>query len=202
RRRHARLRRAGHALQRRDDVRRLLAGPPSLRPHQRGRRRVPARGEPAVLVLRIGRADLRGRGLRRLAGRVVRVGSARRAGAPSLPRRPRPRADGGHAPVRARADLPALARRLGARRALVAAGAVLAAAVLAWLLPLIWLSGGLYAYVGASTQLYGSVVLPTSVLGGSLDITFAQARYLLESVIVGLGPLAFAFFALPFHVRR
>ena len=87
---------------------------------------------------------------------------------------PRPR--GRHAPVRSRADLSALARLRGARRALVAArrrrrrGAH-AAAVLAWLLPMIWLSGGLAAYVAASTQLYGSVVLPTSVLGGSLDVT-------------------------------
>ena len=87
-------------------------------------------------------------------------------------------------------------------RRVAAAGGVLAAAVLAWLLPTIWLSGGLAAYVAASTQLYGSVVLPTSVLGGSLDVTFAQARYLAESVIVGLGPLALAFVALPAYVRR
>ena len=87
-------------------------------------------------------------------------------------------------------------------RRLLAAGGVLACAVLAWLLPMIWLTGGLGAYVGASTQLYGSVVLPTSVLGGSLDITLAQARYVAESVIVGLGPLAVAFFALPIYGRR
>jgi Dolichyl-phosphate-mannose-protein mannosyltransferase len=87
-------------------------------------------------------------------------------------------------------------------RRVAAAGGVLAAAVLAWLLPTIWLSGGLAAYVAASTQLYGSVVLPTSVLGGSLNVTFAQARYLAESVIVGLGPLALAFVALPAYVRR
>ena len=93
---------------------------------------------------------------------------------------------------------------LGVRswRRVVAAGGVLSAAVLAWLLPTIWLSGGLAAYVAASTQLYGSVVLPTSVLGGSLDVTFSQARYLAESVIVGLGPLALAFVALPAYVRR
>ncbi len=87
-------------------------------------------------------------------------------------------------------------------RRLLAAGAVLAGAVLTWLLPVIWLTGGLQAYIAASTELYGSVVLPTSVLGGSLDVTFAQARYLAESVIVGLGPLALAFFALPFYARR
>src|SRR5262249_2176207 len=48
----------------------------------------------------------------------------------------------------------------------------------------------------------GSVVLPTSVLGGSLDVTLAQARYVLASVVVGLGPLALAVFALPLYVRR
>ena len=87
-------------------------------------------------------------------------------------------------------------------RPLAVSGLVLAGSVLAWLLPMIWLSGGLGAYVAASTQLYGSVVLPTSVLEGSLDITLSQARYLAESVIVGLGPLAFAFLALPLYVRR
>jgi hypothetical protein len=46
------------------------------------------------------------------------------------------------------------------------------------------------------------VVLPTSVLGGSLDVTLAQARYVLASVIVGLGPLTLAVFALPLYIRR
>jgi len=87
-------------------------------------------------------------------------------------------------------------------RRLVAAGAVLAAFVLAWLVPLVWLSGGLAKYIEASTQLYGSVVWPTSVLGGNVDLLLRQARYLLESVAVGLGPLALALFALPVCVRR
>jgi hypothetical protein len=87
-------------------------------------------------------------------------------------------------------------------RRLLGATAVLVAAVLAWLLPMIWLTGGLATYIGASTQLYGSVVLPTSVLGGSLEITLAQARYVVESIIVGLGPLALAIFALPGYARR
>ena len=69
--------------------------------------------------------------------------------------------------------------------------------MLAWLLPMLWLTGGPAAYVGASTQLYGSVLLPTSVLGGSLEITLAQARYLLESTLVGLGPLGLVALALP-----
>jgi hypothetical protein len=92
-------------------------------------------------------------------------------------------------------------RPTGARR-LGLAGAVLVAAVLSWLLPLMWLSGGPGAYLAASRQLYASVVLPTSILGGALDTTFRQARYLLESVAVGLGPLALALVTLPVYVRR
>ncbi len=88
------------------------------------------------------------------------------------------------------------------RRRLLLAVGVLASAVLAWFVPMIWLTGGLGAYIAVSTQLYGSVMVPTSVLGGSLDVTFSQVRYLAESVIVGLGPLAFAFLALPIYVRR
>ena len=89
----------------------------------------------------------------------------------------------------------------GARR-LALAVALMVGAVLSWLLPMLWLTGGLDAYLRASSQLYGSVVLPTSVLGGSLDVTLAQARYVLASVVVGLGPLALAVFALPLYVRR
>ena len=98
----------------------------------------------------------------------------------------------------------AVAAALGIRerKRLLAAGALLAAAVLAWLLPLVWLSGGWAAYLHASRELYGSMVLPTSVLGGDLDTTLRQARYVLESVLVGLGPLALAFGALPFYARR
>ncbi len=88
------------------------------------------------------------------------------------------------------------------RRRVAIAGAILLATVLAWLLPMLWLTGGPAAYVGASTQLYGSVLLPTSVLGGSLEITLAQARYLLESTLVGLGPLGLVALALPAYARR
>jgi hypothetical protein len=93
---------------------------------------------------------------------------------------------------------------LGTRdlRRLAGATAVLAGAVLSWLLPLIWLSGGWATYLAASAQLYGSVVLPTSVLGGSLEDTLRQSRYLLESVAVGLGPLLLAALVLPLLVRR
>jgi transmembrane protein TMEM260 (protein O-mannosyltransferase) len=87
-------------------------------------------------------------------------------------------------------------------RRLALALVVLGGAVLSWLLPTLWLTGGLEAYVRVSTQLYGSVVLPTSVLGGSLDVTLAQARYVLASVVIGLGPLALAVLALPLYARR
>jgi len=88
------------------------------------------------------------------------------------------------------------------RKRLVAAAALLAAAVLAWFLPLVWLAGGWRSYLRASGELYVTTVLPTSVLGGDLDTTFRQARYVLESVLVGLGPLALAIAALPFYARR
>lgn len=87
------------------------------------------------------------------------------------------------------------------RRRLIA-GSILLVAVLAWLLPMLWLTGGPAAYLAASTQLYGSVLLPTSVLGGSLEITLAQLRYLLESTLVGLGPLSLIALALPWYARR
>jgi Protein O-mannosyl-transferase TMEM260-like len=86
-------------------------------------------------------------------------------------------------------------------RLLTAAG-VLAGAVLSWLVPMIWLTGGADAYLRASAQLYGSVMVPTSVLEGSLETTLRQARYLAESVTVGLGPLALAMLAVPFYARR
>jgi hypothetical protein len=88
------------------------------------------------------------------------------------------------------------------RRRQAIAGGILIASVLAWLMPMLWLTGGPAAYVGASTQLYGSVLLPTSVLGGSLEITLAQVRYLLESTLVGLGPLGLVAVILPAYSRR
>ena len=88
------------------------------------------------------------------------------------------------------------------RRRLIIAGSILTTSVLAWLLPMMWLTGGPGAYVAASTQLYGSVLLPTSVLGGSLEITLAQVRYLLESTLVGLGPLGLVALAVPAYARR
>jgi hypothetical protein len=88
------------------------------------------------------------------------------------------------------------------RRRVAAAGAILVASVLVWLLPMMWLTGGPSAYLAASTQLYGSMLFPTSVLGGSLEVTLAQLRYLLESTLVGLGPLGLVAAALPAYARR
>src|SRR5207245_1570335 len=79
---------------------------------------------------------------------------------------------------------------------------ILSAAVLAWFLPMIWLTGGLARYLEASRQLADTVVKPTSILGGPLDVTLRMSRYLLESVLVALGPLAAAALLLPWYVRR
>jgi hypothetical protein len=93
---------------------------------------------------------------------------------------------------------------LGPRRwrtVLVGLG-ILAATVLAWLVPMLWLTGGVARYLEASRQLADTVVMPTSVLGGPLDVTLRMSRYLLESVLVALGPLAVAALLVPWYARR
>jgi hypothetical protein len=80
--------------------------------------------------------------------------------------------------------------------------AILGVVVLAWLYPLIQLTGGAERYWAASRQLADSVVLPTSVVGGPLETTLRMSRYLLESVLVGLGPLALGVLLLPWYLRR
>jgi hypothetical protein len=79
---------------------------------------------------------------------------------------------------------------------------IITAGVLAWFVPMIWLTGGLERYLVVSWQLADSVVRPTSIVGGPLEVTLRQSRYLLESVLVGLGPLALAAFLLPLYGRR
>jgi 4-amino-4-deoxy-L-arabinose transferase-like glycosyltransferase len=79
---------------------------------------------------------------------------------------------------------------------------LMGAAVLAWFVPMIWLTGGLARYLEASRQLADTVVKPTSILGGPLEVTLRMSRYLLESVLVALGPLAAAVLLLPWYVRR
>jgi Protein of unknown function (DUF2723) len=80
--------------------------------------------------------------------------------------------------------------------------AILLASVLTWFVPMIWLTGGLGRYVAASVELADSVVKPTSILGGPLETTLRMSRYVLESVLVAVGPLAAAAFLAPWYVRR
>ena len=75
-------------------------------------------------------------------------------------------------------------------------------AVLAWFVPMVWLTGGLARYLEASRELADTVVKPTSVVGGPLDATVRMSRYLLESLLVALGPLALAALLVPWYVRR
>lgn len=87
-------------------------------------------------------------------------------------------------------------------RTVLAGVAILAVAVLTWFLPMIWMTGGLDRYLAASRDLAGTVVVPTSIVGGPVDTTIRMSRYLLESLIVALGPLALVVFLLPWYVRR
>jgi 4-amino-4-deoxy-L-arabinose transferase-like glycosyltransferase len=93
---------------------------------------------------------------------------------------------------------------VGVRRPRVIAisAAVLTLAVLVWFVPMIALTGGLERYLDASRDLADTVVKPTSILGGPLEVTLRTARYLLESVLVALGPLAAVALLLPWYVRR
>ena len=93
---------------------------------------------------------------------------------------------------------------LGSRRTrtVLVGLAILAVAVLTWFLPMIWLTGGLARYLEASRELADTVVKPTSVVGGPLATTIRMSRYLLESLLVALGPLALAVLLIPWYVRR
>ena len=79
---------------------------------------------------------------------------------------------------------------------------ILTASVLTWFLPMIWLTGGLERYITASMELADSVVKPTSIVGGPFEVTLRMSRYLLESVLVALGPLAAASVMAVWYVRR
>ena len=93
---------------------------------------------------------------------------------------------------------------VGVRRArtVVVGLGIMLVAVVAWFVPMIWLTGGLERYLAASVDLAETVVKPTSILGGYLETNFRMARYLLESVLVGLGPLALVAFLVPWYARR
>jgi hypothetical protein len=79
---------------------------------------------------------------------------------------------------------------------------VIAVATVTWFAPMIWLTGGFGRYLEASIDLADSVVVPTSIAGAPLEGTLRMSRYLLESVVVGLGPLAAAALLVPWYVRR
>jgi MFS family permease len=88
------------------------------------------------------------------------------------------------------------------RRTVLIGLSILAVAVLAWFIPMIWLTGGLGRYLEASRELADTVVKPTSVVGGPLDATIRMSRYLFESLLVALGPLALATLLVPWYVRH
>ena len=91
----------------------------------------------------------------------------------------------------------------GRRWRTVAVGlAILTLAMLTWFVPMIWITGGLERYLAASLELADTVVRPTSIIGGPSEVTLRMSRYLLESVLVGLGPLAAVALLLPWYVRR
>ena len=79
---------------------------------------------------------------------------------------------------------------------------ILGGLTLVWFVPMIILTGGLKRYVGASLYLADSVVRPTSIGAGPFETTLRMSRYLLESVLVALGPLALAVLLVPWYVRR
>src|SRR5262249_18033551 len=93
---------------------------------------------------------------------------------------------------------------LGVRRlrvVLVGLG-ILTPSALTWVCPRLCLTGGLERFVAASIELADSVVVPTSIVGGPFDVTLRMSRYLLESVLVALGPLAAAGLLTVWYVRR
>ena len=94
---------------------------------------------------------------------------------------------------------------IGIRRPmrLLLALVVMTVAVLTWFLPMVWLTGGLSVYLSASEILLSTVVRPTSIFAeGGVSVALAQFGYLLESTVVGLGPLLLAVLGLPFYRRR
>jgi hypothetical protein len=88
------------------------------------------------------------------------------------------------------------------RRVIVIAGAIVVLTVLVWFAPMIWLTGGLERYLEASRELADTVVKPTAILSGLPDATLRMSRYLLESVLVALGPLAAVALLVPWYARR
>jgi hypothetical protein len=80
--------------------------------------------------------------------------------------------------------------------------ALLALATLTWLVPLVWLMGGLQRYLAPTIDLVLFALKPTAIGSGSLEALFAMQRHLVESTLVALGPLALAVLLLPWFIRR
>ena len=97
-----------------------------------------------------------------------------------------------------------VAGALGTRRprTVIIGLGILGSLTLVWFVPMIALTGGLARYIDASLYLADSVVRPTSIVAGPFDTTLRMSRYLFESVLVALGPLALAALLLPWYVRR
>jgi hypothetical protein len=87
-------------------------------------------------------------------------------------------------------------------RTVVVGLAIMVVTVVAWFVPMIRLTGGLERYLAASADLAETVVKPTSILGGDLETNLRMARYLVESVLVALGPLALVVLLVPWYARR
>src|SRR6267378_3083409 len=111
------VRAAGGGLQRPHHVRRVPARARDLRPRDGAGGSQRARRQPALLVLRIGRAHLRRRGAVRLDRGVLRVSCAGGQRGRRVARRRVSGAGGGHATVAAAVAAADVARRLRARRA-------------------------------------------------------------------------------------
>jgi len=87
-------------------------------------------------------------------------------------------------------------------RTVVIGLAIMLVTVIAWFVPMIWLTGGFERYLAASVDLAETVVKPTSILGGYVETNLRMARYLLESVLVALGPLVLVGVLIPWYARR
>ncbi|MGE3912712.1 MAG: DUF2723 domain-containing protein [Chloroflexota bacterium] len=73
------------------------------------------------------------------------------------------------------------------RRALVRGGLVMAAACIAWLVPLVWLAGGPLEYLKDGLSLLGFVGGKTSVISGGLNAVAGNLGQVVGGLLVGLN---------------
>ena len=75
--------------------------------------------------------------------------------------------------------------------------------MLTWFVPMIWLTGGLERYVEASGELADTVVMPTSIVGGPVEVTAAHVALSARIGAGRAGPAGGRGAAgLPWYVRR